>query len=144
MSETAANGNGNKEAVVATENSSDTSKSRFTPQGKFAKGIAQNPGGRPKGLARLVREQTKDGEEMVNIMLEIMRGTHTIEHEAVNKDGEVVTFVSKPSHKDIRESIEWLSDRGWGRPVETVDLTSSSGLIFVPLAIQPAVVIGEN
>ena len=40
-----------------------------TPTGRFPKGASGNPGGRPKGIAAYVREQTKEGTELVDLML---------------------------------------------------------------------------
>jgi hypothetical protein len=40
----------------------------------WQKGQSGNPGGCPKGLMEYVRAQTQDGEEIVNLLLRIMRG----------------------------------------------------------------------
>ena len=72
-------------------------------------------GGRPKGLATLVREQTRDGKEIVELMLGIMRGTHTI----LGYTAEGVPFQREPSHRDRIESAEWLADRGFGKALIT-------------------------
>lgn len=37
-------------------------------------GQSGNPGGRPKGLATFIREQTKDGEELALLLLSVARG----------------------------------------------------------------------
>jgi hypothetical protein len=37
-------------------------------------GQSGNPGGRPKGLATFIREQTKDGEELALLLLAVARG----------------------------------------------------------------------
>lgn len=37
-------------------------------------GQSGNPGGRPKGLTTFIREQTKDGQEIAEFLLSVMRG----------------------------------------------------------------------
>jgi hypothetical protein len=62
----------------------------------FLPGNSANPGGRPKGLAALVREQTKDGQELVRFMLGVLRGRKT------------------PLRYRL-EAAAWLADRGFGK-----------------------------
>ena len=72
----------------------------------FLPGQSGNPGGRPKGLAALVRAQTKDGKELVDLMLQVLRG-------------KLVVNGRKPNISERMKAVEWLADRGWGKPVET-------------------------
>jgi hypothetical protein len=65
----------------------------------FEKGASGNPGGRPKGLVRKIREETRDGEEMVEYMLRVAR------------DEDEATKVRV-------EAYTWLADRGFGRPTQ--------------------------
>ena len=73
--------------------------------GRFIKGVTGNPGGRPKGLAGYVREETSDGQYLVDKVLYIL------EH---------------PKGKGIQaqrlqlECIQWLADRGFGKAVQGV------------------------
>jgi hypothetical protein len=67
-----------------------------------------NPGGRPKGLASLVREQTKDGQELVRFMLGVLRGRKT------------------PLRLRM-EAAAWLADRGFGKALQQVEVGTIEG-----------------
>jgi len=67
-------------------------------------GQSGNPGGRPKGLTRRVRELVGDnGEAIAQFMYEVMsdEGARTA---------------------DRLEAAKWLADRGFGRAVQALDI----------------------
>ena len=87
-----------------------------TEQGRFPAGQSGNPGGRPPGAAGLaaqIREQTNNGQEILNLMLEVMRDT--------------IRSIDRRL-----EAATWLTDRGFGKPAQTVEHGG--------LSDQPAVV----
>lgn len=70
----------------------------------FQPGQSGNPGGRPKGLTRRVRELVGDnGEAIAQFMYEVM------------SDGGART-------PDRLEAAKWLADRGFGRAVQALDI----------------------
>lgn len=88
----------------------------------FAPGQSGNPGGRPKGLARHVREQCgADGNLLVQMMMTAMSGRLP---DGVDAQGEP-QFV-KVDVPDRLAAARWLGDRGWGKapayaPIEEGD-----------------------
>ena len=86
------------------ENSTKTIGKPFTP------GVSGNPGGRPRGLASYIRETTVGGEEMVDLMVAIMRG------ETING--------MRPRIKDQMDAAGWLMDRGFGRAIAQIEARS--------------------
>lgn len=75
----------------------------------FVKGQTGNAGGRPKGLARLVRETIGDEGfvDIVREMFDIAVGA--------NREAEP---------KDQIAAAKWLAERGYGRPHQSIDVTS--------------------
>ena len=65
-----------------------------------------------EGLASYIRETTAGGTEMVDLMVAVMRG------ETING--------TKPKIKDMTDAASWLSDRGFGKPITSVEATSRS------------------
>jgi hypothetical protein len=67
-----------------------------------------NPGGRPKGLASLVRERTRDGADLVDFMVKL--------------------FHNKRQPLRYRlEAAAWLADRGFGKALQQMELTGPEG-----------------
>jgi hypothetical protein len=80
----------------------DPTRGRDPQTGRFLPGNKQ--GGRTAGLAAYVRQQTKDGRDLVDFYMRVFRG---VEEEKVDL-------------KYRMEAAGWLSDRGFGRPVQAV------------------------
>ena len=75
------------------------SKAPWTPGGR-----SPNPGGRPKGLAKRVREKVgNDGDELIDFFLSV-------------KAGKEKGFTGR----DRLDAAKWLSERGWGKTPDTV------------------------
>ncbi len=70
----------------------------------FLPGQSANPGGRPRGLARRVREIVgDDGEQIAVFLLEVMHNP-------------------RQRTRDRLEAARLIADRGWGKPVVSIDL----------------------
>ena len=75
----------------------------------FQPGQSGNPGGRPRGPVAAIRARTRDGEELVGFMLDVLRGRMPGTH-----------------LRDRMAAAEWLADRGFGRPVQAVGVAMTS------------------
>lgn len=71
-------------------------------------GQSGNPGGRPRGLALMVRSMTKDGAELVQFWLDVMRAL---------PEGEY----SKASLLERLKASQLLAERGFGKVETLVD-----------------------
>jgi hypothetical protein len=98
----------------------------------WAKGQSGNSKGAPKrcnALARIVREKTLQGEELVLFALSVMRG------EALGatstKDGDTAE-VETPSVHDRLDAMKWLADRGWGKAIEHIEIEDASANSISP------------
>jgi hypothetical protein len=90
-----------------TENSMETTRVIGKP---FPKGTSGNPGGRPRGLAAYVRENTDGGGEMVELMVSILRGD--------------VIGGQVPRIRDRMDAATWLADRAFGKAIAQVETKS--------------------
>jgi hypothetical protein len=94
---------------VATENSLKTVPPPQERPWLFPPGRSANPGGRPKGIGSLVREQTRDGAELVAFMLAVLRGR------------------KKAPLRLRMEAAAWLADRGFGKALQQVEVGNMEG-----------------
>jgi hypothetical protein len=83
---------------------------------RWVPGQSGNPKGAPSrahSLASRAREATRNGEELIDFFLGVMRG------EPMSRPGRVP---QRPSPELRVTAAEWLADRGWGKAREIVEL----------------------
>ena len=90
--------------MTTVENPPETTRRGGVTGVDFVPGVSGNPGGRPKGLARRVRELVGDnGELILEFMVEVLG------------DDSARTA-------DRLQAAMWLADRGFGKAVQTVEI----------------------
>ena len=70
--------------------------------GRFLPGVSGNPQGRPKGFAAIIREETREGAELVAYMLAVLRQP------------------KQPTALRMA-AAQWLADRGFGKAVAVLE-----------------------
>lgn len=106
----------------AGEQSEPLRPPRKLPTTAWPKGKSGNPGGRPKrtgpqALAAYVLDETRQGRELVDHLVEIARGKATTTREVATKDGGAVELTDHPSHRERLVAIQALWDRGMGTAI---------------------------
>ena len=92
--------------MTAVENTSETTRLGGVTGAGFLPGHSGNPGGRPRGLARRVRELVGDnGELILEFMVDVL-GDETART------------------ADRLQAAKWLADRGFGKAVQASRSTS--------------------
>ncbi len=95
-------------------------------KGRIMRGSSGNPSGRARGLERMVREACEGS------MPEIIKAQIAI---ACGRAPEGLTVIIEAV--DITRSASWLSDRGWGKPKETVEIVEPAAESHVDWSLVP-------
>lgn len=122
-------------AESATELSqTDTAKSgrnsgHFEPGNKLGAGHKQ---GRPKGLAKRVREAVEiaggDQNMLVTIMVQHATGYRQLIHPNDEENGKPVETWQEVSVNEQQAAIRWLAERGYGKALEFVPIEDADPL----------------
>ena len=90
--------------MTVVEIKSETTRRGGVTGAGFVPGVSGNPGGRPKGLARTVRELVgEDGVLVAEFMVSVMGD-------------------ERARTRDRLEAGKWLADRAFGRSVQALDV----------------------
>lgn len=109
------------------------SKKRKMPKGKrFQPGQSGNKGGRPKGFAKLIRETSEQGHELVAVGFAVLRGVLSLSPQqsaqlaSIRDEDERETLRKRmllhavPTVGERMAALDWLRVNGWGKAPEAV------------------------
>jgi hypothetical protein len=89
----------------------------------FVKGQSGNPGGRIKGFGWLIRKRTKNGRELVDLALSVLRGELSV---VAGVDSNGRPYEVAPAIKERMDALKWLAERGFGKvPQVVIDLSTA-------------------
>lgn len=127
------------EELAQNRDETDSAERRGRGPGRpFEPGNRANPGGRPKGIARRVREIVgEDGDSVALFWGAVMSGELRTVQSVVNdkgeKTGEKVVY-EKVSVSDRLAASKLLAERGWGKPPEYAPIEDENPLDLVAQA----------
>ena len=104
------------------ESSAGAGRKRFGRP--FRPGQSGNPGGKKKGVAELVRAQTKDGRDIIAFMVAVMQGRAYDYPDLPPGPHRGVAFVPSPDER--LQAAQWLADRAFGKAPQVVEATIDS------------------
>ena len=87
-------------------------------------------GGRPKGVAALARAIQKEvgyGDELIHFVLRIFRNQAVMQKNGkpvLDANGDPVLIPGSYSDDQQWQALQWLSDRGFGKAVVSIDMTA--------------------
>lgn len=113
-------------------------RKRRGPGRPFPKGVSGNPGGRPAGFTALVRNATKDGQELVEFAVKVFRG-ETFGRVKIGK-----RWVTIRPGLDMRmDAMRWLADRGFGKPPQPLEGGDPDRPLVIDLVWEDAGINGS-
>lgn len=101
----------------------------------WPRGQSGNPGGRPRGIAQYIRDQSRDGYELVDLMFECARGEMRVKR-WLSFDGAPAEYTCEPSHKDRLDALKFLIERGLGRELESAPSTGDVAVLATYTSTQ--------
>lgn len=93
---------------------------------QFQKGQSGNPSGRSPGLVKLVKRQTKNGRELIDFYLRVLRGEPLEITRVIPRSDDqppvTLTWRQSPDVRSRLEAARELRDTGWGKPAQAVEI----------------------
>ena len=108
----------------------------------FMPGKSGNPNGRPRGFGSYIQQRSRDGKLLADFAFDLVEGK-PIKTEMIfpakeeGKPPTVVSYETTPPARVRLEAAQWLSDRGWGKPVQEVEVTPGGSFVVQHRLLRP-------